>query len=448
MRVMRGMVVLAMVWLMAFTACDSTKGKQIEQDQVHKTELKDIRMGDGVPLNVLMSVRWRIEDGGQFTKQFDDPSQYAMQVLEAKAREMSAKIANGFPSTAAVFRQDREKFVQAMKDGLSQKLSEKGISIKEVIISDIHFPKNYADALQDQMHTITLADIRLGDGVPLEVSVTIRWRIEEGEFLSHQFADPSRYAGQVFDAKARELATKIANGYPSAAAVFRKDREKFVQEVREGLAQKLGEKGIGIKEVMLSEIQFPRKFTDALEVAATKEQEMEMIRQKSAIELEDAKAAQAKAQADGQVQVERAKAEGKVAEINAQTEEKRRMSQIAKAETEAQVLVRKSKAEVERQKLLAQQETERQRDLNQVELEKQNSLKDLEVKRQKDLDQVQIAKEKEQAALCASNPAYASFLVNRELASKVQIAVLPVGTDSGVLGNIIHGSMGSSGPRK
>jgi patatin-like phospholipase/acyl hydrolase len=42
----------------------------------------------------------------------------------------------------------------------------------------------------------------------------------------------------------------------------------------------------------------------------------------------------------------------------------------------------------------------------------------------------------------AANPAYASFLVNRELASKVQIAVLPLGTDSGVLGNIIQGAIG------
>ena len=60
---------------------------------------------------------------------------------------------------------------------------------------------------------------------------------------------------------------------------------------------------------------------------------------------------------------------------------------------------------------------------------------------------MQIAKEKELAALTAGNPAYAAFLVNRELASKVQIAVLPLGTESGVLGNIIQHSL-SGGSKK
>jgi hypothetical protein len=38
--------------------------------------------------------------------------------------------------------------------------------------------------------------------------------------------------------------------------------------------------------------------------------------------------------------------------------------------------------------------------------------------------------------------------VNRELASKVQIAVLPLGTESGVLGNMLQTTLGAtSAPR-
>jgi len=147
------------------------------------------------------------------------------------------------------------------------------------------------------------------------------------------------------------------------------------------------------------------------------------------------------------VQVEKARVEAKVAEINATTEEKRRLSQVAKAETEAQVLKRRTKAEVERQRLLARRDVERQRDLNRVDLEKQAKLKELEVKKQKDLDQAQIAKEKELAALTAGNPSYAAFVVNRELASKVQIAVLPLGTESSVLGSMIQNSLGGVSKR-
>jgi len=54
-----------------------------------------------------------------------------------------------------------------------------------------------------------------------------------------------------------------------------------------------------------------------------------------------------------------------------------------------------------------------------------------------------VARDHETAKVYAANPAYASFLVNKELASKVQIAVLPLGTDSGVLGNIIQGAIGA-----
>ena len=297
-------------------------------------------------------------------------------------------------------------------------------------------------ANRDYVHQTELKDVRLGDGVPLSLSLSIRWRIEDGRAFTRQFADPEQYAKLVFDTKAQELAGKIANTYASVAAVFKPEREKFVREVKETLAQKLVEPDIRVKEVIIAQMPFPKNFTDALEVTATKDLELARIREKNAIDLEQAKAAQSQAQAEGQVQVEKAKIEGKVAEINAQTEDKRRLSQVAKAETESQVMERRTKAEVERQRLLTQREAERQRELNRVELEKQANLKDLELKKQKEFDQVQIAKEKELAALTAGNPAYAAFLVNRELASKVQIAVLPLGTESGVLGNIIQHSLG------
>lgn len=207
--------------------------------------------------------------------------------------------------------------------------------------------------------------------MPLALSLSIRWRIEDARSFTNQFADPDQYARLVFDAKSRELASKIANAYSSAASVFRPEREKFVKEMKETLAQRLVEQGIVVKEVIIAQVLFPKNFTDALEVTATKELELQRIREKNAIDLEQAKAAQSQAQAEGQVQVEKARVEGKVAEINAQTEDKRRLSQVAKAETEARVLERRTKAEVDRKRLLAQQEAERQRELNRVELEKQ-----------------------------------------------------------------------------
>ncbi len=182
-------------------------------------------------------------------------------------------------------------------------------------------------AKRDYVHQTDLKDVRLGDGVPLAFSLSIRWKVEDARSFSNQFADPEQYAKLIFDPKSRELAGKIANAYPSVASVFRPEREKFIKEMKDTLAQRLSEQGILVKEVIIAEALFPKAFTDALEVTATK-------------------------------------------------------------------------------------------------------------------DLVQVAKEKALAALTAENPSYASYLVNRELASKVQIAVLPLGTESGVLGGMLQNSLG------
>jgi regulator of protease activity HflC (stomatin/prohibitin superfamily) len=295
---------------------------------------------------------------------------------------------------------------------------------------------------QDQVHKTELADVRLGDGVPLKLALAIRWRIEEPKTFAREFPEPAKYATLVFDSKAREAAGSVANAYESVAAVFREEREKFQQDVKGALARKLAEPGVTIKDVILAEVLFPKHFTDALEVTATKEQELERIRQQSAIEQENAKAAQLKATAEGQIEIEKAKVTGKVAEINADAEKLRRRSSVAKAETEAQVLKRKARAEVERQRMLNAQDAEQRRKLNQIELEKVARLKELDVEKQKQLDDLALIRDRETAKIYAANPAYASFLVNKELASKVQLAVLPLGTESGVLGNLINGAMG------
>jgi hypothetical protein len=47
------------------------------------------------------------------------------------------------------------------------------------------------------------------------------------------------------------------------------------------------------------------------------------------------------------------------------------------------------------------------------------------------------------ANLCKENPTYASFIVNRELAAKVDIAVLPAGSDPTVFTDVIQHRMPS-----
>lgn len=70
-------------------------------------------------------------------------------------------------------------------------------------------------------------------------------------------------------------------------------------------------------------------------------------------------------------------------------------------------------------------------------LEEQKALREQEVQKQREIDMLAIEKDKTIAQLCATNPSYASFLINRELASKVQIAVLPTGADTSFLTSLM-----------
>ena len=89
-----------------------------------------------------------------------------------------------------------------------------------------------------------------------------------------------------------------------------------------------------------------------------------------------------------------------------------------------------------------------------VQLKNQRDQKLLEVKHQRDLDMAEIEKQKQMeglefdqdmkmAKLCTENPAYANYMVNKELASKVQIAVLPSNQDASVFSGLLNNSTAS-----
>jgi regulator of protease activity HflC (stomatin/prohibitin superfamily) len=318
-------------------------------------------------------------------------------------------------------------------------------------------------AAREQVLQATLTEVRLGDGVPLDLDVSVRWRATSPQQLLEQFASVEDYAQMILEPKSREAAARVANTFPHVLEVFTESRDSFSEQLRTALLEGLKGDEIGIVGVVIPEIGFPEDFTQAMEQVAKNEQHLELIRQQKILDLEKANAAKDKARAEGEVEIAQAEARGRVEEINAQTEEKRRLTTLAKAETEAQVVERNAKAEAERQRLMAATEAEKrrlmdladadkQRKLAEVEAEKKRLLDQVEDERQRKANQAEIEKEAELlrveleskqklAAIFAANPSYAQFLVSQELASKIQIAVLPVGTDNNVLTSLLQTSM-------
>ena len=299
-----------------------------------------------------------------------------------------------------------------------------------------------------QVSKIEVKDIRLGDGVPLCLGLSVRWTFTDEKSFYSQFKSVQNYDSLIMLPRSREIVSNISNTFPSVDSVFTSMRERFILSVKKALQDKLGKEDIVVKEIIVSNIKFPQSFTQSMEKVGLKERELELIRQQKALDVEKAKADEERALANGRVSIAQAQMDGKVEQINAEAEKQRRMNAIAKAETEAQLSELNSKAEAEKVQQLGKAEAEKKRMLAKVDVEKDQDMKDVAVQNQKKLNKVAFEKEMDYAKLCTENPTYATFLVNKEMASKVQIAVLPTGTDGGMIRSLLQSSSANNKSNK
>ena len=295
--------------------------------------------------------------------------------------------------------------------------------------------------LLDQVFQTTFNQLRLGDGVPLSLNVSIRWVIEDTEDFQQQFANPESFDSLILYPRGLELAATLTNTYPSVDSVFTVDRQTYLTDLKRVLVNRLGEEGIRIKEVMVSDLGFPIRFTQAKEEVGLKEQELEHVRQKSEVSIARATAQKAETDANSQVAIAQAKAQDQLEKIHAQIEQTRRKKELTKAETKRQVAETQAKADARRKELLALADLKQQKDLKLLEVSHQRNLQQADLDKQIAINKADFAQQIELAKLCQENPTYASFLVNKELASHVQIAVLPANAGSNVFGDLLQQKM-------
>ncbi|MBI1223850.1 MAG: hypothetical protein GC192_01320 [Bacteroidetes bacterium] len=293
---------------------------------------------------------------------------------------------------------------------------------------------NYQAGKSYQVNTLVLPSVRLGDGVPLNIEVWVRWKIEKPGAFFDAFPSAKEFNQLVLYPRALELSNTVANDYPSVDSVFASQREVFLTDIKQTLRSKLGENGISIKEVTVGNLTFPKSYTDAMEAAGMKRQHLEGIRNQNEVDLEQATAAKKKADADAQVAIAKAEAEAKLARIEAKTEEAHRSIELARAETAAQVIRRQAVASADSTRLLNKAALDHLADLKNLDVEKRRNLDDLDVEKKHKEKKSDMESQLELAGMVQNNPNFASFLINRELASKVDIAVLPTGADASMLG--------------
>lgn len=295
----------------------------------------------------------------------------------------------------------------------------------------------------DQVYQNQLGSIRLGDGVPLTLDLSIRWKVEDCDLFRAQFSSTDSYNKSILLPRASELANNVSNSYGSVDSVFTSQRQLYLSDIKNELLKNLGEEGIRIKEVILAKIIFPSNYTNAMEQAGLQRQELERIKQQNISDIAKAEANRKKAEANGKVDIAKAEAAGKLQKIQAETEKSRRAIELAKAETQNQVAKMQTQAEAERRQVLAAADIETKRAVKNLDVQKVRELDQLAIQKEQQLEENKLKREIKFAELCSQNPVYASYLVNKELASKVKIAVLPSNSDENVFSSIIDNVMPS-----
>lgn len=301
---------------------------------------------------------------------------------------------------------------------------------------------------KDQMAFFTFQNVLLGDGVPLTIELAIRWKITDAEQVLTQFNTVYDFQRIVLRPRAKELVSQVFNEFNSVDSVFSSQRQEFIGQVKERFYEHLGEDGIFIKEVICSHIHFPKTYTDAMEQAGLQRQELERINQEKLIAIAKAEAERSKAEANAKVEIAKAKAEDRVEKIKAETEKNRRQSMLESAETKKQIALKQTQSDAERKKLLAKVDLEKERDIKKLEIQHKRELVEVEVEKKKKMDIADFEVQMELAKVFQDNPIYASYLVNKELASKVQIAVLPNGSDPNVFGGLLQQTIPVGGKGK
>ena len=120
--------------LMSCQQKEVTKSLKSSHDQVHQHLVNKIRLGDGVPLNLNLAIRWKVDDSELFHKQFSTEDTFNLLILQPRVYELISTVANTFGSIDSVFYSQRQTFISEIKNELLEKLGEPGVHIKEVIL--------------------------------------------------------------------------------------------------------------------------------------------------------------------------------------------------------------------------------------------------------------------------------------------------------------------------
>ncbi len=147
-------------------------------------------------------------------------------------------------------------------------------SIKSEQDSEVSIP---FDFIKDHVLEAKLAQLRLADGAPISVDLTYRWKVANVDIFRQSFEGVRAFDSLVLKAQPREIADLQTVKFLTIDSVFTTQREEFVEAIRTELQFNLGGNEAIIKEVIVTNLSFPTRYTNALEDNSLKKKDIEVI---------------------------------------------------------------------------------------------------------------------------------------------------------------------------
>jgi regulator of protease activity HflC (stomatin/prohibitin superfamily) len=262
------------------------------------------------------------------------------------------------------------------------------------------------------------------EGLNIGMAVTVRYRLDPNKLSSVQAHMPQPVDRELVPPVVASAWRQLAPEY-TVREIFSTKREEVRAKAAAIITRKLGEDGIVVEEVMLSDIQLPEQYAKGLEGLLLKEQEDDQLGVMTDIQQKQVRIAELQAEAEAVQKVKAAEGEAKSRVVEAKGEsdamqytlplkqkqieqskleaEARKETTIQNAEAAAQAKVIDSKAELERRNMMADAEASRVRLMASADAERMTS----------------------EAALLNKSPLLINKIIAERLSDKIQMVMVP-----------------------
>jgi regulator of protease activity HflC (stomatin/prohibitin superfamily) len=262
------------------------------------------------------------------------------------------------------------------------------------------------------------------EGLNIGLGVTVRYRLDPNKLAGVQSRLPQPADKQLVPPVVASAWRELAPHY-TVREIFSSKREEVRKQAAEIITRKLGNDGIVVEEVMLSEIQLPAEYAKGLEGLLLKEQQNDQMSVDTEIQEKQVKIAELEAAAEAAQKVKQAEgdAQAKVVEAKGESD----AMQYTLPLKQKQIEQSKLEAEARKEATIQNAEADAQAKVidSKAELQRRNLLADAEANRIKVVAEANATRMTSEAALLNKSPLLINKIVAERLSDKIQVVMVP-----------------------